>query len=232
MSVARPPAGRGWTTARRLLAAALGSLAAACASPHVRPGAMTAVEHEHAAAGHLGRPREDDGKYDPEDRPGSPCLLLGMQGGDACMRKTRGVTALREAEERACRGVTDVDAAEGPLTGGRSAFTAQPLIDYDDQATVYGVALTFATDLTNADRLQSLVECHRARNANRGLAEGHACPLDDPSLDVMVIASPRGVLLELRSEDPAVARSAWERARDAARASRLSPTRPRVPGGS
>lgn len=240
---------------RDIVAFASCMVLAACASPHVQPGAMTASEHERAASGHLGRAREADGKYDPEDRPGLPCLLLGMHGGDACFGKMHNETAehheaaelerrraaehvaaadaLRDEELRACAGSTELEATDGPLTGSRFAFTAQPLIDYDDQVTVFGVVMTFAAGDANADRLQSLVECHRAQVASRGPAMNHACPLDDGRLDVMVIAAPHGVLLQLRSADPNVARQAWEGARDAARDSRPPPSKVRAGvGGS
>jgi len=241
-------------TASRFLPCILGIVAIACGSPNLPKQAMTAAEHDRAASAHLATAREEDAQYDPEDRPGLPCLLAGMRGNGACESKRHKETAerrevaererkqaadhnsaaaaLREAEDRVCRGLSDRERDDGPLATDHLAYSAQPLIDYDYQATVFGVVMAFGPEVVDVDRLQSAVECHRARIASRGiLTPTHDCPLDDSTLTALVVATPRGPLLQLRSEDPVVARRTWERARRAAHLASPSLRKPAVRRG-
>jgi hypothetical protein len=227
---------------------------AACTT-HATREPMTASEHERAASEHGDAARSAFQAYEPDATPGLPCLLMGMKGGSSCFGKRENPTsdarqraelevkratehleaarALREEEDRACRGIAEEQRERGPV-GGTSPFSTQPLVDFPDPTTVRGVVLVFGSDLKDADALQAAVECHRARIAHRGPGfQPHVCALDDLTLTANVIVSSGGLLLQLRSDDEAAAVRALERARESSRAARGAPRHPAPrPSGS
>lgn len=226
------------------LVASLAIASAGCSNPDPRHPAVTAADHERAAREHLRAATTEAGRFDPAQRPSIPCPGVQLFG-SGCIDHTRNPTAVHldaaavekdladdhlsrasalvAAEDEACRGVGTEDRTVGPLVGWPSPFSAQPLLDYSGATAFRGTVIDFPGGPPDADRVQALATCHRARVVGRGVPADHQCALDDPTLDVLVIATPRGTLLQLRSDDPEAGRRAWEAAHRAATASHARP---------
>ena len=141
--------------------------------------------------------------------------------------------ALREAEARACVGVSEYDrdvspfshrediAAVAPVTGRVGGGRAGPVVE-----KVYGARVTFhdVPGLT-LGRLQTIVDCHLARNAALGhdVPEMPYCPLVLKGVTAKVQQTDSGRLaVEVRSDDFATAQEIWRRANQLTRPQQLS----------
>ena len=233
---------------RRAACGVLAMWAAACSDPSVARPSLTAADHERAAREHLDIAQKEAALFDPTQRPSIPCPTIGLSIGSNCVRQTTNPTdvhlevaegerrhaeehraaasALIHDEDEACQGLTLEDREQGPFLRWPRPFSAQPLVDYSEGGVFYGAVVEFPGDSPDADRLQSLVACHRARLLGRGITTpGHECALDDKAATSLVIATSRGTLLQLRSLDPEAGRRVWQRARRAATASHSRSTK-------
>jgi hypothetical protein len=115
---------------------------------------------------------------------------------------------LREAEERACSGVSAYDRAVSPFSHQKDIAEVAPILDSSPDAKgrrVLGITVTFrpVPGLT-AERLQRIADCHIARNTALGhdVPELHDCPLV-PLVTAVVTNRPQGLAIEVRGKDAA-----------------------------
>lgn len=166
--------------ARLLLIAslALGG-AAACASAGTRPDEMTLLEHELAAA-----------------RAGDPDLA----------REHRAAgQVLRDAEEKACAGLTERDRALEPFF--RPSDVERVTVVYGDgdsksPAPKGAVLVLRAASAPAPEFLRRRIACHSARVAVIGeVPEFGACPLALKGARALVRSGPTDVRVEILSDD-------------------------------
>jgi hypothetical protein len=117
------------------------------------------------------------------------------------------VKALRDAEERACNGVSVYDRAVSPFSHHADIREVTPLIaDAGPSAgKIVGVVVVFReVEGLTAERLQRLADCHVARNESLGhdVPELHDCPLV-PKVITHVEAAPKGITITIRGQDAA-----------------------------
>lgn len=123
---------------------------------------------------------------------------------------------LREAESRACAGLSDHDRDTGPFAHQADIARVSPL--YHDELLapdLVGAAIEFrAVPGMSVQWLQRIVDCHLARAAALGhdLAMIGDCPLAPKDVRAAVSATRKGFLVEIRSRDSASAREIWQRA--------------------
>jgi hypothetical protein len=128
--------------------------------------------------------------------------------------------ALRDAEARACVGLTDADRDMSPFMHREDIASVQELVT----KTTVGkstsprqvgavVALRAVPGLT-AQWLQRVVDCHLARNAALGhnVPEMPYCPLVPNGVAATVAPTATGFAVEVRSDDTAVAQEILRRA--------------------
>lgn len=131
--------------------------------------------------------------------------------------------ALRDAEARACAGVSEYDrdvspfahrediAAVAPITGEVSVGKGSPLV-----ARTSGARITFhdVPGLT-MERLEQIIDCHLARNAALGhdAPEMPYCPLVPNGATAKVLRSESGhLIVEVSAGEPQAAKEVWSRA--------------------
>lgn len=130
--------------------------------------------------------------------------------------------ALREAEARACAGVAEADRDMSPFEHREDIIALAPLVVPEANARaltpadrLLGAAVTFrAVPGLTAEWLQRLVDCHLARNAALGhvLPEMPDCPLVPRGVEARVTSVGNGLAVEIRANQPAVAREVLARA--------------------
>ena len=135
--------------------------------------------------------------------------------------------ALREAEARACGGVSEADRDMSPFEHREDIVRVAPLAlpEADARARtpaerLLGAVVKFrAVPGLTAEWLQRIVDCHLARNAALGhvVPEMPDCPLVPRGVAARVLPAADGFAVEVRASDPAGAREAL------ARAQRLTP---------
>ena len=116
---------------------------------------------------------------------------------------------LRDAEARACAGVTPTNRDESPFAHSEDIVGVVPALDHGPLAPAKagGIAVTFRSvpGLT-AIWLQHVIECHIARNEAMG-HEGDEmtfCPLVPMGVRTAVTATAVGIVVEIRSNDQTV----------------------------
>jgi hypothetical protein len=140
--------------------------------------------------------------------------------------------ALRDAEARACAGLGPSDRDMSPFEHREDIVDVRPLrLNEFDARTktppemMVGAVVTFrAVPGLTAEWLQRVVNCHLARNAALGhvVPEMPDCPLVPRGVEARVSSAGEGFAVEIRSNEPKVAREVL------ARAQRLAPA---APGG-
>jgi hypothetical protein len=141
---------------------------------------------------------------------------------------------LRDAENRACAGIPDDDRDESPfdhpedITSVTELYSLWSAGDSTPTTTtttttrrIEGATILFrAVPGLTAPWLQRVVDCHLARNAALGfdVPEMAHCPLVLKGITASVSpAQSGGFAITIKSDDPAVAREVFRRARSSAR---------------
>lgn len=143
--------------------------------------------------------------------------------------------ALRDAEARACVGITPDDRDMSPFDHVEDIASVEPLTERTgtskapSQRTAGAVVTFRAVPGMTAEWLQRVVDCHLARNASLGHAvpEMPNCPLVPNGAQARVTSTGNGFAVAIRSDDTATAREILSRAERlrSAPASSAAPTR-------
>ena len=119
--------------------------------------------------------------------------------------------ALRDAEARACAGISEADRDMSPFEHREDIASVERLVVTIGPAKVQykrraGAVVTFrATPGMSAPWLQRLVDCHLARNAALGhvVPEMPTCPLVPKDVSATVTATQSGFAVSITSDDDA-----------------------------
>jgi hypothetical protein len=128
--------------------------------------------------------------------------------------------ALREAEERACVGVSPDDRDMSPFERVEDIASVEPLIERTgtskapSQRTAGAVVTFRATSGMTAEWLQRVVDCHLARNASLGhtVPEMPISPLVPNSASARVTSTGNGFAVAIHSDDSSTAQEILSRA--------------------
>lgn len=229
---------------------ALSSLAvAACSAPGTRPHEMSATQHEREAKAHSQEARAHAGRYDPkatEDtqrcRPPTLPVTTGNAGESICWTAVRNPTAehermaaehrkiasehraaseaLRQAEVRACAGISPDDRDISPFErlediGGVQAITDRIGTPRVATEVLVGARITFrAVPGLTAEWLQRTIDCHLARNATLGHVAPQMpnCPLVPRGVRATVSSAGDGFAVAVEASDRETAREVLTRA--------------------
>lgn len=127
--------------------------------------------------------------------------------------------ALRDAESRACVGISESDRDSSPFDHKEDIESVEPL--YTQTAgklaskKLDGALVTFrAVPGMTAQWLQRVVDCHLARNSALGhdLPEMAQCPLVPKDVTVTVTGTQTGFAAAIRSANSESAQEVWRRA--------------------
>jgi hypothetical protein len=127
--------------------------------------------------------------------------------------------ALRDAEARACAGLSDDDRDMSPFHHREDIVGVEPLYAstvFGTTTRVEGAVVTFrAVPGMTAQWLQRVVDCHLSRNAALGhdVPEMAYCPLVPRGVDAKVSATATGFAVTLRSDDADTAAEVLRRSR-------------------
>jgi hypothetical protein len=129
--------------------------------------------------------------------------------------------ALRDAEARACVGLSDDDRDRSPFTHREDIASAEPLYatlssGKGPRSRLEGASITFrAVPGMTAEWLQRVVDCHLARNAVLGhdSTDMPNCPLVPKNVTARVSGSGDGFTVAVRSDDSETANEVLRRAR-------------------
>ena len=221
----------------------------ATTTPGSMPHEMSVAQHEAAARGedeladsHKAQRDLSDGVTHVRCAPAQgassrdaaavdACWTSAADGGDEHLRSAEehrrraadhraGSAALRDAEVRACVGVSTDDRDTSPFEHGRDIESVVPL----EERTVggkssfmhtIGATVTFrAVPGMTAEWLQRVIECHLARNASVGhVVPGMPdCPLVPTGVTARVSSTGSGFAVAIRSDDADTAREILARA--------------------
>lgn len=204
-----------------------------------QPHDMSAQQHEAAAAQEEGQASEHSAQHDPTaQQEAERC-----SGGRVCWTETSNPTAghgktaeehrdlatqhrtaskaLRDAESRACSGVSNEDRDTSPFDHSADIQSVSKLSE-DAAATTRakltrdaGATIVFraAPGLT-AEWLQRIVDCHIARNSSVGhdMPEMESCPLVPRGAQATVRSVGDGFAVDVHADDAKTAKEIWRRA--------------------
>lgn len=229
----------------------LGLLVASCASatPGARPHDMSAARHEREARAHVRAAdvhaaehergaRAERERCPPAGNPTGPgaggvcwASLTNAEHLNAAQEHRRQAAehraasaALRDAEARACVGISPDDRDISPFTHEEDITSVRRLAVSDAEARatgrlpseqLLGAVVTFrAVPGMTAEWLQTVVDCHIARNASLGhvVPEMPDCPLVPNGVQARVTSAGHGFAVEIRSDSAATAREVLSRA--------------------
>lgn len=219
---------------------ALPSLCVACGStPGAQPHDMSAAQHEAMATGESRTAAAHAAQFSP-DASVEVDRCLGRGG---CWTSTKNPTAehleeakkhqkmaadhraasqaLREAEARACVGLSDADRDESPFDHREDIASVAPLTEgvgagKFQYTRTAGAIITFrALPGMTAQWLQRVIDCHIARNAALGhdVPEMSYCPLVPNNVTARVDPTASGFAVAVRSDDSDTADEVLRRAR-------------------
>lgn len=165
------------------------------------------------------------------DRPGEPCWKAADKRfvdahRDAATKHRAASAVLRDAEARACAGISLADREISPLERAGDIARVEPYVQKTTTPRPtfereLGAVVTFrAVPGLTAEWLQREVDCHLARNAALGhdVPEMPNCPLVPRSVTVRVRSVGDGFAVEIRSDDPDTAHEILTRAQRVAAA--------------
>lgn len=227
------------------IAVAAGSAACASTTPGAHPHDMSAAQHAAMAENEAKTGELHAGQYDPkalkESKGCSSNARVDLAG--ACWTSTSNTTqehlddakkhrkmaadhraasqALRDAEARACVGISDEDRDMSPFAHRDDIASVEPLTVGSSGAKgqtprTVGAVITFrAVPGMTAQWLQRVVDCHLARNAAVGheAPEMPYCPLVPKDASASVSATDSGFAVAVRSDDSNTAKEILRRAR-------------------
>jgi hypothetical protein len=214
------------------------SAVVACAStPGAQPADMSAVQHEQAASAHEAEGNQHSDQYQAPAQVTKttcdgkhPCwtsVSNPTQGHLDDARKHHKMAsdhraaaqALRDAEARACVGISDEDRDISPFYHRDDIASVQPAVVHKTgkQASdeVDGAVVVFrAVPGLTAEWLQRIVECHIARNNALGndVPEMPYCPLVPKGITAKVTSTGDGFAVTIESQDPNTAKEVLRRA--------------------
>lgn len=209
--------------------------AAACApaaTPGAQPHDMSVAGHEAMAANEVKTSQLHSAEYDSsatarrEHCTNSATARWG-NGGGGCWTSVTNPTAehldetkkhqrmaadhraasqvLRDAEARACVGVSELDRDVSPFAHREDVLRVASLRSGGPSSRVEGVVVTFrALPGLTTEWLQKVVDCHIARNAALGhdVAEMAYCPLVPKGATAQVSQVADGFAVTIRTTDP------------------------------
>jgi hypothetical protein len=213
---------------------------AACVAPGTRPHDMAATQHEamargenQSAAAHVaqydpsamaerrrcGSSREIDVCWSSVFNPMATHLREADEHRKLAAQHRAASQALRDAEARACTGLSERDRDMSPFVHREEIARVEPLFtgaaSPKSAAQTRGATIFFraAPGLT-APWLQRVVDCHIARNAALGhdAREMPYCPLVPKDVTARVTERGAELAVEVSSSDPAVAQEIVRRA--------------------
>jgi len=234
---------------RSVCCTALGLAAASCAqaTPAARPHDMSAAQHEREAEAHAATSQTHAAQYDSTAKvERAVCLLRGgrahTDSGGGCWSSSTNPTtdhrraaeihrrhaadhraasvALRDAEARACTGISADDRDISPFVHVEDISSVDALTERvgPDKAPAQrkaGATVTFrAVPGMTAEWLQRVVDCHLARNASLGHSAPNMpdCPLVLKGVQARVSSTGSGFAATIRSDDDETARAILARA--------------------
>ncbi len=129
--------------------------------------------------------------------------------------------SLRDAEERACGGLSEDERDASPFEHRRditsvSELTAEVHLGHQISHRLVGATITFrAVRGLTGEWLQRLVDCHLARNAALGheVPEMTECPLVPRGVSARVVSADAGFAVEVRADSDEGASEVLRRAR-------------------
>jgi hypothetical protein len=214
-----------------------------CAStPGARPQDMSAAQHEQSAAAHEAEANPHAAQYDPNARAATTKCRGGKGVNEPCWTSTSNPTkehledaekhkkmaadhraaaqALRDAEAKACAGISDADRDVSPFDHKEDITGVAPLTDVahhgkHEGSNTVGATVTFrAVPGLTAEWFQRIVECHVARNNALGnnVPEMAYCPLVPKGVTAKVTSAGNGFSVDIRSDDPETAKEVLRRA--------------------
>ncbi len=210
-----------------------------CATPGTRPHDMSVGGHEAAAAQSEVEAAKHASSYDPSATKAelkcagrSPCWtsvvnptadeLRRAERYQALAAKHRAAAQeLRDAEARACVGISEADRDLSPFSHHEDIAAVGPIYipsktGRNLPSNLRGALVSFrAVPGLTAEWLQHSVNCHLARNAALGhpLQEMPDCPLVPKDVTAKVSSPGDRFEVEIRAGDSATAGEVWRRAR-------------------
>jgi hypothetical protein len=214
-------------------------------TPGADPHDMSTAGHEAAASGHEAEATRHEAMYSPEAREARercrrdpvvvdasfPCWTSVRNPTEEHRREAErhrqmaadhraGSQVLRDAEARACVGISEMDRDMSPFERGADIASVAPLVVRTVTARevvnrTVGVTVTFrpVPGLT-AEWLQRVVNCHLARNAALGhsMPEMPRCPLVPNGVSATVSSTGDGFAVAIQADDPAALEDLQRRA--------------------
>lgn len=214
----------------RLLSVLLASISAVvfvgCGSsaPAVDPHSMSTAGHERSARKEEVEAKKDDARYDPDADAASPhCSRLML--GYACWTSVSNPTedhlrmaaehrklaaehrkasnVLRDAEAKSCVGVSDDDRDQSPFHHPEDVLRVDVLGGGGKPETGVVVLFRRLPGMTEKG-LQSVLDCHLARNAAMGfqVPEMGSCPLVPKGARAKVTKTAEGFTVTIDADEP------------------------------
>jgi hypothetical protein len=214
---------------------------ASCAStPGAQPHDMSAAQHEAMAAAEADAAAAHAAQYEPQASAPDPCIG-GAKAYGGCWTSRRNPTAehldeakkhekmaadhraasqaLRDAEARACVGVSEADRDMSPFAHRDDITAVQPATVHISgkqprDANVGAIVMFRAVPGMTAEWLQRVVDCHLARNAALGheVPEMPYCPLVPNYTTATVTSEGDGFAVFIASTNADSAREIGKRA--------------------
>jgi hypothetical protein len=233
------------TTLLRSKLALLPLLVACSGTPGTKPHDMSSASHEQAAREHksaianvedacqqkrrnqltTGPGVPTSAGSEPADTPYTPCWqaadrrVVDAHANAAAKHRTASAE-LRDAEARACAGISSEDRDMSPFERVADIANVEPLVEQVGtpklpRTETVGAIVTFrAVPGLTAEWLQRIVDCHLARNAALGhvVPEMPNCPLVPRGVHARVRSVGNGFAVEIRGDDAASVREIRARA--------------------
>lgn len=198
--------------------AAVGAIAASCASTQQQSQPLSADEHEAQAEHHQRLAEEHSGEHHIGWTE-TPTSSEEAARYHAIAEEHRAASAaLREAEARACVGIEEIDRDESPFVHRADILSVTELNERSGKQQVFRrkgvrIVLRSVPGLT-AQWLQRLVDCRVAENAALGydVPEFPHDPLAVPDVQTQVTPVRTGFAVDITHESPERAREIQERA--------------------
>jgi hypothetical protein len=209
---------------------------------------MSAAQHQHEAEGHAKAGEQHEAEFDPNAAARQDNCRERVGGtarvdiGGVCWASVTNPTAthleqakehrrvaaehraasmaLREAEARACAGISLEDRDMSPFDHVEDIASVQPLVEPTGspkartQRTAGAIVTFRAVPGMTAEWLQREVDCHLARNASLGhvVPEMPNCPLVPNGVQARVASTGNGFAVTIRSDSDQAAKDVLARA--------------------
>jgi hypothetical protein len=128
------------------------------------------------------------------------------------MQHLQAAQALRDAQARACAGVSQIDREVSPFAHVKDITTVEPL---NEGKRILGAKVTFRhVENLTPQSLQRTVDCHIAQADALGhkVPEEMFCPLNLPNVKATVTAAASGYDVAITTDDPDSAKEVLRRA--------------------